>query len=85
MGVLEKAVQRMAIPAETVGQCRVLMSGDSYVSIENHKGLLEYSEGSITLSRQGGVIRVQGENLCIGAMDREGIVIKGKILALNLE
>ena len=85
MGVLEKAVQRVAIPAEALGQCRILISGDGYVSIENHKGLLEYSESCITLSRRGGIIKVQGENLSISAMDREGMVIKGKILALNLE
>ena len=85
MAVLETAAERLALPAEALGSCRVLLSGGSHVCIENHKGLLEYSPQGITVSRRGGMLRIRGEALEIAAMDSEGLIIKGQIYGVDME
>ena len=85
MGVIENALERFDIPEEALGACRVILSGQQFASLENHRGLLEYSPETLLLSRRNGVVRVRGEALEIVAMDKRSIVIKGKIFGVDME
>ena len=84
MKILERALERFSIPPESIGAGRLILSGESYLSLENHRGLLEYAPDNICLSRSGGFLRVRGEGLEIAAMETGSVVIKGKILSIEL-
>lgn len=85
MGILDGAAGRLSVPAEAVGACRVIISGDNSVRVENHRGLLEYTPTALTASRRNGIVRVRGEGLEIGAMDSECLIIRGRISAVDME
>ena len=68
-----------------MGECRICISGKSRVSIENCRGILEYSNKSIVLACRMEKIRISGDDLSIIAMKKEGLIIGGKILSLELE
>ncbi len=55
------------------------------MSIENCRGILEYSNESIVVACAMEKVRISGEDLSIIAMKKEGLIIGGKILSLELE
>ena len=68
-----------------MGECRICISGKSRLSIENCRGILEYSNEIIVLACAMEKVRICGDNLSIIAMKKEGLIIGGKILSLELE
>ncbi len=58
---------------------KVTMIGTSQVAIENHKGIIEYSEEQIRVNSGNGIIKVSGSNLNIKTILQEEIVIEGEI------
>ncbi len=85
MKIIESALERFGLPSEAVGACRLTLTGGRYLSLENHRGLLEYTGESIVLGSSTGSIRIRGEGLSIKAMEKESLVISGRILCIDLE
>ena len=85
MGVVENALEKYGLPPEAAGACRICVSGTSRLSIENCRGLLEYSSDSIVVDCRKERVRIGGEGLYIIAMKKEGLIIGGKIISLELE
>ncbi len=85
MGVIEKAMERYALPTEALGACRLILTGGKHLSVENHKGLLEYTEEYIVFGSSKGSIKIRGEGLSIMAMEKESLLISGRILCIDLE
>lgn len=67
-----------------VGSARLSVYGKTKVLIENHKGILHYGENEIELNAKGMTIRVLGDELSISAMDKNDMLITGRILSLEL-
>ena len=84
MRIIEKAMERLALPAEALGYGRLILSGDSHLTIENHRGILEYSEDFILIAMKKGQLSVRGNTLSLFAIDSESIVIGGKIQTVEL-
>lgn len=63
----------------------VELAGDSRVLVENHRGVLEYSEERIGVRVGFGCILIQGEGLRLGKMTRQSLVIHGQIHSVSLE
>ena len=84
MGKIDRLMQRFSLPEETIGECRVLMSGDC-VRIENHRGILEFAEEFMLASHRHGNVRIRGEKLAIEAMDPTLIVVSGHIFGVDME
>jgi sporulation protein YqfC len=83
---MEDIAERFDLPAETAaGLPRITITGDSRVLIENHKGLLEYSDELIQVSGGRVRVRISGQGLLLRAMDGEMLLISGKIFAVELE
>lgn len=84
MRIIEKATERFALPAEALGGSRIILSGGCHLTIENHRGILEYSEDFILIAMKKGQLSVRGSALSLYAIDSESIVIGGKILSIEL-
>lgn len=85
MGILENALEKYGLPSDAFGACRICLSGMKHASIENCRGLLEYSSECIVVDCKKEKIRICGEGLIIIAMKREELIIGGKIISLELE
>lgn len=62
---------------------RITLIGNLQVSIENHKGIIEYSNEYIRVKIKDGVIKVSGMNLVIKTIITEEIIISGKIASID--
>ena len=77
---VEKIGERLSIPAETMGLFPyVEIRGQRSVSIENHKGILQYKDDEIRVSVKNGTITIRGAALKIGCLNHRHIVIYGKL------
>lgn len=87
-GKYEKAEllsERLDIPSDiSVGTAKLSIFGKNRVLIENHKGILHYSENEIELSAKGMTVKLLGDGLSIDAMDKSDMLITGKILSVEL-
>lgn len=85
MRIIESALERYGLPAEAAGACRLTLTGGSHLCVENHKGLLEYSEELIVVGLSRGSIRIRGRGLSLNAMEKDSVIIRGSILCIDLE
>ena len=77
--------ERLDLPSDiSVGSAKLSVYGNSKVLIENHKGILHYGENQIELNARGMTIRILGDELSISAMDKNDMLITGRILSLEL-
>ena len=78
--------EKLSLPAEAIGEIALTeLRGKRSVHIENHRGILEYSDDLIKISVKRGAISVIGGNLRIVCMNRKCVEIRGSIRALELE
>lgn len=87
-GKFEKAEllsERLDIPSDiSMGTAKLSIYGKSRVLIENHKGIVHYSENEIELSAKGMTVKILGDGLGISAMDKNDMLVTGKILSVEL-
>lgn len=62
---------------------RVTLVGDVQMAVENHRGLIEYTPGRIVIGVPKGQIAVEGEELRIGSITPEEIILMGRIACLR--
>ncbi len=75
------------MPAELLdGVSRLTLTGGENVRIEQHRGILTFSPELVEV-RSGGKLRLRlrGETLRIEGMDREELLITGRIHTVELE
>ncbi|MCT4605277.1 MAG: sporulation protein YqfC [Marinisporobacter sp.] len=58
---------------------RITLLGDLQLYIENHKGIIEYSETRIRVNTKSGVIRITGKDLSIKTIVTEEIIVVGQV------
>jgi sporulation protein YqfC len=72
--------QKMELPADVLTDLpRVTMVGQIHVYIENHKGLLAFSDKEIRILLKQGQLLIKGQDLVIKVIMPEEIVLEGKI------
>jgi sporulation protein YqfC len=72
--------QKMELPADVLTDLpRVTMVGQIHVYIENHKGLLAFSDKEIHILLKQGQLLIKGQDLVIKVIMPEEIVLEGKI------
>lgn len=84
---LEQLADRLDLPAEVVaGVPQVTLTGQTRVLIENHKGILSYTDTEVEVSGGKAVrVRVRGADLLLRAMDSEMLLITGNIIGVDIE
>ncbi|WP_035512463.1 sporulation protein YqfC [Halalkalibacillus halophilus] len=62
---------------------RITMVGSIHAYIENHKGLISFTDQSVVIAHQNGKLTVLGKDLVIKHFLKEEIVIEGSIERIN--
>lgn len=70
-------------PISEGGGPQLLLGGDRCLTIRQHCGLLEYSEGQIRVAARRYEICVCGRNMLLQAMDGDDICIHGQIFSVE--
>ncbi len=79
-------VNALDIPAEVgLDVPKITMTGNYSLTVENHKGIIDYDLDRIRIKIGGGWVEIIGSGLMLETMSREELVIEGEIKALNLE
>ena len=81
----EETAHRFDLPTDAAAALpRITLTGRKRVSVENHRGLLTYTDECVEFS--GGRLRVviRGTELYLRAMDRHAAVVTGEIICVEL-
>ena len=82
----EQLARRTDLPADIVaGTIKVTLTGTEQALVENHRGILAYTDGLVEVNGRGTLLRVRGEKLLLRAMDGEMLLVTGKIFGVDLE
>jgi sporulation protein YqfC len=58
---------------------RITMVGQIHAYIENHRGLVAFTDKEIILKMHKGFVRIKGEKLVLKTMVKEEIIVEGNI------
>ena len=81
MGFGKGMAEKLDLPKEVVLDLPLV--GQEEVTVENHKGLLEYSAETIRIATGAGRLLLTGEGLELKQMSAACIVVKGRIFRLE--
>lgn len=71
---------QMDLPADvTMDLPRITMIGQIHIYIENHRGLLSFSDGELRLLLKQGQLLIKGNSFVIKTILPEEILLEGKI------
>lgn len=83
--LLIQASQKLDLPSDIIaGIPRIELFGLSELSLEPHRGLLEYSDERISVSTSIGNVTATGEGLIIKRMNANRITVVGTIHQIRL-
>lgn len=78
--------ETLALPSEAaLNTPYVEIRGKKSVSVENHRGISEYTDDAIIINVKHGKIAVQGDHLRIVCMNRRRIEVHGSVQAVIME
>ena len=80
MGIRKNMTEAFELPKEIMLNLPLItLIGREEVTIENYKGILEYSEENVRIGTAAGVLRIAGRELCLKQLSAECMVVTGKI------
>lgn len=75
-----KISAKLGIPEEIATNTpKVTMLGVNKLTVENHKGLVEYSADTVRIKTSFGIICIDGSDLLLDVMDSCSVAVSGKI------
>lgn len=82
----ELLAYKLDIPAEALtGVTKFTVTGRRQVFIENHKGIINYDENTVTISCEGYRLNIRGDDLRLDGMNRNDMLLTGRILSVEFE
>lgn len=70
----------MTLPSDiTLNLPRITVIGDIHVYIENHEGLVVFTESELTVKSHHGFIQIKGSSFVLKMMIPKEILLEGKI------
>jgi len=83
-GLKVKVTEALELPKEiALNMPKLTMLGSEDLVIENHKGIIEYSDEKVRINTASGTIKISGINLTIKEITAEDIMVKGNISSLE--
>lgn len=77
---LQKIAQILELPDDLIMDLpRITMLGNKQLLIENHRGIVEYTPEFIKVNLSYGTITIVGEEMFLGNLQIEQILIEGKV------
>jgi len=58
---------------------RITLLGSLQVTVQNHRGILEYTPEKVTIGISAGQLRITGADMVIGIVCQEEIMVTGRI------
>lgn len=78
--IFSEAAELFDLPMDLLsGLPHVEVMGDRQFYMENHRGIISYSEDEIAISADGLIVRVFGSKLELVSMTGEALRIRGRI------
>ncbi len=78
--------EALSIPPETLSELPLVsVRGNRSVCIENHRGIVGYSEDCVQIAVKKGSIFVFGQKLHIACMSRRSLELRGRISSMEWE
>jgi sporulation protein YqfC len=78
------AAKVLDLPADvTMEMPRITMIGSIHMYIENHRGVLQFTDQELRLLLTKGQLLIRGERLVIRAIQSEEVLIEGKIAGVQ--
>ena len=81
---IDALAERLELPTEALGSLLVTAIGRR-VLIENHRGIVQYSDVYLCLNAAEGSFAVYGEGIRIHALGRHKLAIEGDIRSMEWE
>ena len=82
--VKEKISEALELPKDiTLDIPRITMIGTESVTIENHKGIIDYCENKISINTECGILVIKGNKLIIKSIVQEEIIILGNLSSIS--
>ena len=83
---MEAMTEKLRLPSELLdGAARLTLTGGKQVRIENHRCLLSFTAEALEVGCGKQRLRILGEGLRILSMDREELLIGGRILTVEVD
>lgn len=81
-----KVAELSELPKDVaLGITVITITGDTEVSIENHRGILEYTDSKIRIRTKSGKIILLGYNLLVDSYSNDEMIIKGIINSIEFK
>lgn len=82
----ELLADRLELPSDALaGTAKLTLNGRRRVLIENHSGIITYEDTVIAVDCGGMKTVIRGDGLSLGAMDKQDMLITGRILSIEFE
>lgn len=82
----EFIVEKLDIPIDVMlGVPKIVLTGREELTIENHKGIVAFSEEEIKVASQKGIIKIQGRDFQIFYIGSNSLTINGEIRTISYE
>jgi sporulation protein YqfC len=83
-GWKEKVARALEFPADVLLDIpRIIVDGNTRLTIENHGGIMEYSMEQVRVRVRNGEVTIKGSKLVIVAIFQEGMEIEGRISGID--
>ena len=83
---VDKCAQKLELPAESFSSAmKITVVSNFRVEIENHKGLIEFSDEIIGVKGKNTIAMVRGQTLELEAMSDSQMLICGQINSIDFE
>ena len=84
MGLRKNVTEALDLPKEIMLDLPLVsLVGRDEVTIENYRGILEYSEEMVRVGTAAGILQMRGEGLCLKQLSAECMVVTGKVEGLD--
>ena len=84
MGLRKNVTEALDLPKEIMLDLPLIsLIGREEVTIENYKGILEYSEELVRIATAAGILQMRGRELCLKQLSAECMVVTGKVAGLD--
>ena len=79
-GFLERAAEMLDLPADAVaGVSSVEIIGNREMLVENHRGIVEYTDTEIKINTDKAILRIMGSGLAVTSMNASQLKLTGVI------
>lgn len=82
----ELIADKFDLPADAVSNTsKLTVTGRKHILIENHRGIVNYDDTSVTADCGAYRITVNGTELRLKAMNRNDMLLEGSIISISFE